>query len=526
MFIFLIVVFLSSFCSFFGYGLSERSDFYYQVGSDIHYEQSCSQPSSRYTQKLIGNSSDLETDMASLLHCSKGKVKKGSMEKIPDICFYAGMIRASKGRAIPFHVDCPNSEKLLRRSYITSRTRPCLNQHYVNHVAQSFHYMASCFDFTTKEQNDLFALFNHESGFISNASSRRKALGSALCMGQVTLDLFADLNKYIQVRNQPGKSRLKEGEKGEWEPYSDIYKEAEQKCPPIKRLVVPPEMLTDSFTKTSDSYRLSRIAPFGCSLTSNLPACLFYSMYNYKILQYRYRALDELTEKKKAAVKKAQEDILKSGGSVAGLLPIQRNEMLVLKGEMKINGRKRSISFVFEKDEEVRRFFARNKIEYDGELTIYKINIFPERDLMTHFLRTGHNGGRTVISRVFPVFMNRLKRRLSQGSTCELNSLCSEYRNKLLHGEPLSVQDLQREWRRYVQRYPHKFKNPEEVDSFSADVEDHIGFIRNEGGESDPAPLARKFRQFHSAGRSSEELQGLVDSFVQRVQLECAEQIK
>ena len=72
MYVFLIFALLSSVCSVFGD--FNQSDFH-KLGSDIHYEQPCSQSSSSYTQKLIGNSSDLETDMASLLHCSEeGKV--------------------------------------------------------------------------------------------------------------------------------------------------------------------------------------------------------------------------------------------------------------------------------------------------------------------------------------------------------------------------------------------------------------------------------------------------------------------
>ena len=525
MYVLLIIALLSSVCSVFG---DMNQSNFYKLGSDIHYEQSCSQSSLNYTQKLIGTSSDLETDMASLLHCSEGKMKRGSVERIPNICFYAGMIRASEGRAIPFYVDCPSSGKLLRSSYITSETRPCLNANYVNHVAQSFHYMAHCFDFTAKEQNDLFALFNHESSFMSNASSRKDVLGSAFCMGQVILDLFADLNKYIQARNNKRAGVIKEDGKNHWEPYSGIYKKIEQKCPPVKHLVIPQEILTTPFKSTPASYKISRSAPFGCSITSNLPSCLFYSMYHYRNLQNRYRDLKELTEEKKEVVKKVQEDILGSGGSeeLTSLLPIQHSEMLVLKGEVKIKGKVRSIDYVFETNEEIRRFFTRNKIEYNERLMIYKINVFPEKDLEMHFLRTGHNGGGKVVSRILPTFMNKLKHRISQGSICSLNSLCNSYRTKLLNGEPLSVQDLQREWLQYVQKYPKKFENPEEVDSFSRDVENHIGFIRNEGVDNDPTPLARKFGNLHSAGRSSKELQGLTSHFVQRVQLECAEQVK
>ena len=523
MFIFLIL--LASAYSVFGD--INQSDFY-KLGSDIRYEQPCSQSNLNYTQKLIGTSSDLKTDMASLLHCSEGKMKRGSVERIPNICFYAGMIRASKGKVIPFHVDCPSSGKLLRRSYITSETRPCLNANYVNHTAQSFHYMAHCFDFTKKEQNDLFALFNHESGFMSNASSRRSVLGSAFCMGQMTLDLFADLNKYIQARNEPSAGVIEKDGENHWESYSGVYKKIEQKCPSVKHLVIPPEILTTPFTRTSASYRISHSAPFGCSITSNLPSCLFYSMYHYKNLQNQYRDLKELTEKRKKVVKKAQGDILRGGGGVelTSLLPIQHSEMLVLKGNVKIKGKMRYIDYIFETNEEIRRFFTRNKIEYDESLMMYKINVFPERDLKVHFLRTGHNGGGKIVSSILPTFMNKLKHRISQGSVCSLNLLCNNYRTKLLNGEPLSVQDLQREWKEYVQKYSYKFKNPEEVDSFSADVEEHIGFIRNEGVENDPTPLARKFGNLHGAGRSPKEIQRLTSHFVQRVQLECAEQIK
>ena len=528
MFVFLILALLSSVYSVFGYGFSGNKSDFSKLGSDIHYEQSCSPSRLSYTQELIGNSSDLETDMASLLHCSEGKVMKEEMERIPDICFYAGMLRSAKEPVVPFYVDCPSSKNLLRRKYINRETRPCLNKNYVKHTAQSFHYMAHCFDFTSEERNDLFALFNHESSFMSNASSKRNALISAFCMGQITLKLFKDLNKFIQARNQPDVSRLKEDEKGKWEPYGDIYKKAEQKCPSIKRLVVPPEILTDSFKKISTSYKLSNSAPFGCSLTSNLPACLFYSMYYYRILQERYRNRDKLTEKQEDAVKKAKEDIMESGGDsvLTSLLPIGYGEMLVLKGDMIINGRQRNEEYVFETNEEIRRFFKRNNIEYDDRLIIYKINVFPKKDLENHFLRTGHNGGSGVISRVFPIFMKKLKSRISQGSVCSLNSLCNSYRTKLLNGETLSVEELQAEWMKYVQRYPGQFTNPQEVEDFSAEVEEDIGFIRNEGVENDPTPLARKFSDFHSDGEPSEEVQGLTNHFVQRVQVECAGQIK
>ena len=114
---------------------------------------------------------------------------------IPDICFYAGMLRSTNLNNS--YYQCPKPSTPANQADSSKQNAPCLTEDYLKMTAQAFNETADCFGFTDKEKKDLFATINHESAYMLNIRSNT----GAICYGQITNRLFQNLNKFIYARN-------------------------------------------------------------------------------------------------------------------------------------------------------------------------------------------------------------------------------------------------------------------------------------------------------------------------------------
>ena len=378
-----------------------------------------------------------------LQSCETSKYKRRMKRReqqlnIPEICFHAGMSRTSNAVSNFYH--CENKSQLTPNK-VKSNYRPCLNSNYIKMTAQAFNDMADCFGFSKKEREEIFATFNHESAFNLNARSK----DGARCYGQMTFPRFKDLNKYIYFRKEKSRSS--------WKEYHQIYNEAETKCPYLKNVVTPEELLNDDKVSDSNLIEHNENPPFTCTLTTNPYTCFFYSMYNIKIHQTK--------------VNQHYDD----GPSYLGnrdlspqivrdfKLRIERNEMLVIKGKVTTkNGEKKEVNWTFWSDGELYNTIVTKGYSYDtSELQIQKVTLFNPEELKTYFVHTAHNGGDSIVSDYFVEFLRRLKRRISNGTLCNKDTSCRKYREQIFNIESenhsaLTLQNLEKEFKQYAAR--------------------------------------------------------------------------
>ena len=166
------------------------------AGSSL-YEQ-CDWKNKAYTERLIRESQKLFPKTEACSDCFMPE-KKGQNwwfewindfflwpkeEDIPVECFFAsGTKTLTKGPGSKNYYYCKSKKSMKplekmrltdsrgKRRYVSPR-KPCLNFPYTLMTSKAFHYMTDCFDFSQREKNYLFALFNRESSFILNNRSK------------------------------------------------------------------------------------------------------------------------------------------------------------------------------------------------------------------------------------------------------------------------------------------------------------------------------------------------------------------
>ena len=157
-------------------------------------------------------------------------------KNIPDICFYANMLRPvnKKEKEKFYYCETPDSTPKEKMDFLCpgrDRTpctwqpsgqdehqlcasqsersnsecikkidprRFCRNKDYVQITATAFHEMANCFELSSEDKQSVFALLSHESSFILNAHSQDA--DKARCYGAITGGAFKVMNRYIYVR--------------------------------------------------------------------------------------------------------------------------------------------------------------------------------------------------------------------------------------------------------------------------------------------------------------------------------------
>ena len=477
---------------------------------------SCSSDRLNYTNSLLGEIKDPQggelcpspepsleqTEAAFCDDCSSYEVE-GSLNKIQNsfknfseclnnfnaddispLCFYAGMLRSPN--AVSKYYRCPERNRKNPGATTGKKGRLCFTEDYVSKTAQAFNTIANCLDFSKKEKQDLFTTLNHESAFNLNASSPT----GARCYGQMTFQRFKDLNKYIYYTDSTQES---------WPAYHLMYRDAVEKCPLIKRIIVPPEMLEDVEKKESLLGKHNSNSSFTCTITRDPYTCFFYSMYNLKVSQVDFnKYYDENPEEH----------------TPPDFPHIERNEMIILEGSVYLpsKGRKAEVSWTLKSDSEVNTTFVDNGVSYNKEeITIKKVELFDKDILEKHFSHTAHNGGHTIAKKHFVTFMRWLKGRISRGSSCMKQPACKRYREKLVRGEKLTEEELREEFRRYAIIYGVKNR---ESRIFMTKADEHVEAIQN------PTEIRNNLQTLLKE-RHPEITQGEIDQFTQNVSDQC-----
>ena len=386
---------------------------------------------------------------------------------IPDICFYAGMQRSD---AISRFYYCENKNQIEPQK-VKSEYKPCFTEDYVKMTAKAFNEVANCFNFSETEKQDVFATLNHESAFNLNARSE----SGARCYGQMTNGRLKDLNKYIYFSEKKSRSS--------WYAYHSAYKEVLENCPYLEHAVVPQELLNDTEVSDAKLDRHNDNPPFTCALTKDPYSCMFYSIYNLKLLQADF---DEHYGNGSAYTKA---DIPKNIRTDFQLR-IQRNEMLIVRGTVtKKNGEKEDVNWTFWSDKEVYNTFVKGGISYNlNDLKIQKVTLFPPEELRTYFVHAAHNGGDAIATEYFVEFLRELKRQISSGDQCNKDNLCRKYREQIFNVassmdtsvDPetfaLSKEDLVQTFEIFARRQIDVRKETEE---FMSKREKHLEYVMN-----------------------------------------------
>ena len=366
--------------------------------------------------------------------------------------------------------------------------RLCLNKDYVRMTAQAFHTMADCFQFSPREKERLFGLFNHESSFMLNSRSDT----GARCYGQVTSGLQHLANRYIFFSGKsydpwPGESRIYQSAVEECaflpsklalHPQADnqelLFQEWNKEVQRLKNAGQPAAWgYVDQYDKM---FNQGKGSSFTCSSTTDPYTCLFYSMYYYKINEAQFeRTYNDLP----GAKLELPEDIMQ-----LQVHPIKINEMLIFEGVIRnAAGRTQEVRWLIADSYELYDMFVTKEAEIISVNKVQKVNVFPKDVLRTDAVKRAHNGGGDIVGSALRGAMNQLKRKIAGGASCNLNETCKRQREAIFSGEMLTEVDADTSFYYYL-RGNHKDKNTQ-ASVFIRMLEKHSCILHNEGSKTD-----------------------------------------
>ena len=412
---------------------------------NMPYEE-CNWKSRDYTQRLVDTalSQALEAQNACVECSTKGDSVFSSSETsvddlqkalafpIPRECFFAAATRklSRKGSRTGFYYCKSPESKTPKKSMrvVTNEGKkkllyprsPCFNEAYISLIADSFHYMARCFGFNTQERQDIFALFNHESSFVLNKRSNRKAR----CIGQVTKGTVHTMNRYVYMSNDEMLSS-----------YHNIYREALKNCPDLSTKARLPEVL---FEEPNPSYsklkKINKNFPVSCLTSQDPYACFFYSMYNIKVnklhLEKRLSSAHENLPQN-LEIPESTKDIFQ--------LPIRLNEVLhVREIRTEENGEKKTTDFFFQNDYELMEAIAEGRYQTKN-LQIKKATLYNfDEKAKAALIHWSYNGGASIINDYLKEFLTKKKKHI-------VESTAPQWKKQIKEGQPfdfdLSISD-------------------------------------------------------------------------------------
>ena len=460
-----------------------------QAMSDGLVYEKCPDHQEKYTQRIIQSSrnfisdpkeSEEDTEASFCLDCSIDellanlvKMNEASInQNIPKACFLASNLKGNKTsrhrhgkRAGRYY--CNKKGKVSQYPLVKGRwlwpPRVCFNKDYVDMTAQAFHTMANCFGFNYKDKKELFALYNHESGFVLNAKSGT----GARCYGQLTLGAVKDNLDEIYFKK-----------KGLY-----TYKEILKTCPEIQK-IVPKTFTKKQPISISRFNKIFGNSSITCPSTHNPYFCLFHSMFFIK----RYlNTLDEVRSESPNYLP-ANKSIPKSLAKKLNLdkEPLRPDELIIFKGKIKFEGKTSQEEFLFWDISEM--YDAMEDVSFDpADIQVQRLPLFQNNDTVKwSILQHSYNGGSSVIINLFPVFIENLKKRVAKTEACNKpSSKECEYRTQLLSGEPLSSPTFDKTFNDYLlNNYPKKLKRRKEVAYFNKKIESNLGHIGLRSKES------------------------------------------
>ncbi len=381
----------------------------------------------------------------------------------------------------------PVKKKRSKRHRFIHPRRPCLNEAYIKQTAEAFNKTADCFGFTSKkDKNQLFALMNYESSFILNKKATPygdKRITTARCYGQIKNGIIIDINRYI---NYPKLQKNSQSLDPQQEAYHNIYKDVINKCPFLKNktafmLDLCKRSSTDAYTKCLK--RGPSKSALKCRTSQDPYSCLFYTLYNLKIQHINIDNILKAKEplpralstkgfsKKHAKNKKLIEDFT---------LPLNVNEILVIKGSINIEGKETNVHFLVRDAKEAHDIFNQRRIKYDTEnIWIRKVKVFDDNQLKWAFSHLAHNGGGALVRTHFKLFMKQFKECVADSSCSQSRRDYGNYRRSLLKGYSLEGGVISQSFEQYTRN--HSVPNKYEVSIFLDRLNSRLNYFSGNG---------------------------------------------
>ena len=245
-----------------------------------------------------------------------------------------------------------------------------------------------------------------------------------------------------------------------------------------------------------------------CRLTQDPATCFFYSLFNMQKNRIRLEVALNTVDKKIPRKTKVPENIKQDF-----LFPIRLNEVLHVKGIVKVNGKKRRIDEIFENNNEV--YKSMKEVQYDPkDLAIKKVKLFKiDFNRKWKILYWLYNGGSSVADTYIWNFIREEKKTLSR--ECKRNHMGFQrckHRRQIIQNRSLPF-DTEK-FESYLQlNYDGSQKRRKEVAEFISDIKKDMNYLTNEGR------LKIHLQSLHKNNPDIEQED--IDEFVDRVEKHC-----
>ena len=480
-----------------------------------------------------------------------------SKDQIPKVCFFSSALigakqyfppeqysyyycESSKSNTIENMIfnNCESDEEPCtvsgyseeRKKQLCNRP-PCLDERYISLTARAFNQIADCFSFTgRKDKERIFALLHHESRFLLSkveeypGDSSLIQRSTARCFGQIKNSFIETLNQYIYFGD-----RNKIARRSVWYEYGDIYREALNKCPFLSQIQTPDsetlnrktlygtDILTDSpinpFRKVHESQAESMI----CKTSQDPFSCLFYVFLSVK---FNISDLQQILEQEELV------DVTKWPGPIKEIVvqneipnSTSLNEVLILTGNLNSESKNWRIRSFIQNTAQLDQILQGQDVDYKAsQFSVNSVPLFKDVErLKWSFIFYAHNGGSTIIRFRFSEFMQQLKRKIIDPSTCgDRRNICEEYHLSLLSGQSLDISVLHEEFTEYVKNNP-VIDNKEQLYEFVTKINNDLKLFSNSGGY-----LLEALNFLHQGHlEQSEEMSEKVDWFLESVENNC-----
>ena len=349
-------------------------------------------------------------------------LSKVSPGQISNTCFLMSAVfrkswlPKSKAKKPPYYLYCSNENRPAKKNdfvaYDPQKNKerriytraPCLNRDYITMTSRAFHKMARCFGFSPREQQNLFKLFNHESGFLLNARSPT----GAKCYGQLTNVLVTDIVRSLRGEEEPHEEDYS---------YARVFEEAKKQCPQLDHLVYPEDFKNLSRAEFLKRTQVQRFPV--CQVAHNPEKCFFYAMMNVKT---KLNAL-----RKKFLINTHPPDRtlpIDPAFKEKFQTPILLNEMRKVTGVWKNKrGQSSRVNWLIWSDLEVGGL-TQNQSSSQKKAIIEKVHVFDPEEILWPTVYWSYNAGHIVTKNYFENFLEVFKKTYPAEIVSQQHHIC------------------------------------------------------------------------------------------------------
>lgn len=465
---------------------------------------------------------------------------RSPIPNIPNICFYANMLRPVAGIEKFYHCENANNSPKEKMNFLCSKENKnncawfpshknneqlcstlsenectktsidpvkfCQNKEYVQTTAAAFNKLARCFEFSKDDIKSVFALFSHESSFMLNAHSRDE--DQARCYGAVTGNTFEQINRYIYAHDNIHRHIYSETfVESCCGPHKNSYKNFSE-CSNIKKQLKEQEGKevemkiiddrVDSYcTQVKNWQRYADIFSDAKRKCPHLPEKVF----PQKILKYEYK--DKNGKLKNRTNEEVDGLSTESNKFTCALTHDPYTCMLYSMYYAKMNA----------KNFEVILSTFPHLFEIESRPPpLQRIPLFSKKVLRKFFIQTAHNFGSGFKS-TFPQFLEHLKRKFSEN-----DPQYKSYHDKLLNGNSLTEKDLFDTFKMFFNSEVKNKKKNKEARHFAEKVQKNMDYMDHKKNEKD---LRRNFRTYVKDKDGNTPSDEEVENFVKAVKQQC-----